>query len=310
LTVDLDPVGSESKLSAEEYQLGQRVVSNFEQILKFWLFDRDIVSKVSEVIKDTTKCDNPILLHHLPTFLKLLTVAFNASHQSCFLSGAASIMAHSTTQLISNSKNVYEQCSVQIVTIFAEKCSSMASMEQDPDVPFEFFEFYIHVLKKLPQSIQSLNESLCRTLFLHCLVQGLELQEQMSIQAILKFLREFVAMGYENSPLEHFTKNILVLIGAPIIRQIIKVRLINKGIGGGHPSSLVPKLGQTLFQFFVFFPVATQEGMIACLQEPDFPSRKVNDVEKQAFIKSLAGIRKVKLFNDTVRAFSAKCRGL
>jgi hypothetical protein len=230
--IDLDPSTLERQMTSTEALLGKRLLACFEQIFQLWIVEQDVLVKLCEVIKDSARCDNAIIMNHLSSFLRLLAVVFEAEQHSCFLSAAASIMAYSTTQLIGLSQNEYEECCNRLVCTFAEKCSSVSNMQQDPDVPFDFFEFFIEVIRKLPKTILSYDDSLCRILFLDCLVQGLGLKEQLAIQAILKFLREFVATGYEGSPLESFTKNIFAIIQKPVIYQLVKVFFINVGYWG------------------------------------------------------------------------------
>jgi hypothetical protein len=156
----------------------------------------------------------------------------------------------------------------------------------------------------MPHVATALDQQTCEKLFMNCLLEGLSLQEHAAIQAIFKFIKEFVSMGYENSPLEKFVKEILRVVGSSIIKQLLF------GLGGGQPSSLVPKVGNVLLQLFIFFPTATREGLTQWLSQEGFPTSNVTLQEKELFVKTLSGTRKPKMFNEAVRVFSSKCRGL
>jgi hypothetical protein len=210
-------------LSNEDMEVTSKLLRIIETIFQRWLHELDVVQTVCEVIRDCTRCDNIIIKSLLPRLLPTLTAVFNLSQQSCVLSSATAILDHSTPQKIKLVQQEYDQSYTQLVVIFAEKCSSMEKMQQDPDIPFDFFEMFIAILRKLPHSVRNYPEQLCRTIFLDCLVHGLELREHFAIQGILKFLKEFIATGYEGSALEQFTKQILSIIGEPVIHQLLKV---------------------------------------------------------------------------------------
>jgi hypothetical protein len=224
LEVDID-----SSLSVEDMEVSSKLLQIIGAIFQRWLHELQIVQVTCEVIRDFTRCDNTIIKSILPRLLPTLTGAFSVNQQSCLLSSATAILDHSTPQKIQLVQQDYDQCYTQLVITFAEKCSSIEKMQQDPDVPFDFFEMLISIVRKLPNSVKNYPEHLCRLIFLDCLVLGLELREHFAIQGILKFLKEFLATGYEGSALEDFTKRILSIIGEPVIYQLLKVRAIDAG---------------------------------------------------------------------------------
>jgi hypothetical protein len=149
--------------------------------------------------------------------------------------------------------------------------------------------------------MQGIPEDVSKALFLNCVLPGMRLQEPLAIQSVLKFVKVFVSMGYDGSPLEMYVKNILGLIGAELVKQLIKSCCeLN--------TSMLPKCGQTLLQLFQSFPVETQQLLIVCLREEGFPSFKVGQKDKETFVKKLVGTRKLKDFNEAIKLFSIKSR--
>ncbi|KAJ2997317.1 hypothetical protein HDV02_005655 [Globomyces sp. JEL0801] len=296
--IDLEDSVPKKPLSETDKALGSRFHSLLSVILQFWLNDN---VEVCIILRDCHRSGISFIEAQFGNFMQLLADTFSKTQQACLLTTAATLIPTADQKITQEDIEVFSRSCTSICVSFATNCTTITYMENNPDVVAEFYQYLAWLLKRQAGIVLQLQNSIIEIIFGQTLIQGLMLQENLALQSILKFLRDFVNLNFETSPSEQFVKNVWGVICDPSDL---------KGIGGGHSSSVIPKLGETLLQLITLFPTETQNSLSNCLQQDGFPTALVTIEEKEVFLKTLIGIRKVKPFKECVRMFSLKCRGL
>ncbi|KAJ3261699.1 Importin-13 [Boothiomyces macroporosus] len=291
------------ELNEEEKQLGNRFVQVIGNIFRYWVSDLSITIEICIILKDAFKSEIKFIKAQSKIILEYISEAFNHAQHACLLSSAISVLPAINQSSAPNDTDLYP-ASIAICNTFSQKCTNLPFMEDNSDVIHEFYEFLTWLLRKCPSIVNDFQPQFIEASFRDCILIGLLMADVLILQSILKFLRELLALGSEQCPLEEFVKSILSQIGEPVFIQMLT------GIGGGQASSVVPKIADTLLCFITHFPVASQQLLKICLDREGFPSQKVTHEDKENFQKEILGTRKSKPFKEAVRAFSLKCRGL
>ncbi|KAJ3276978.1 hypothetical protein HDV01_000030 [Terramyces sp. JEL0728] len=290
-------------LDEEETQLGNRFVQVIGNIFRYWVSDLSIVIEICIILKDAFKSEIKFIKAQSKIILEFISEAFNQAQHACLLSSAIAVLPAINQSSAPNDAALYPAC-IAICNTFAQKCTNLSFMEDNSDVVHEFYEFLTWLLRKCPSIVNDFQSQFIEAVFRDCILVGLLMADVLILQSILKFLRELLALGSEQCPLEGFVQSILSQIGKPVFTQLLT------GIGGGQASSVVPKIADTLLCFLTHFPAASQQLLKICLADKGFPSPKVSAEDKENFQKEILGTRKSKPFKEAVRAFSLKCRGL
>ncbi|KAI8589630.1 armadillo-type protein [Geranomyces variabilis] len=190
---------------------------------------------------------------------------------------------------------------VSVVTI---KLFEQQDMQTYTDIVHSYFDFLRRCINLCPWALIALPQEVIDGIFSNLALKGFGMQERMALGTLLDFFITVINQDYDESELMQLVQYIVNRIGQQLVFLLIQA------IGGQQPRSMDDKLADTLFKLNMRYPDLTRAALFTCLAQPDFPSSRVSAAEKEAFIKSAAGLRHLKRFRDAVKKFGLLCRGL
>ncbi|KAJ3367666.1 hypothetical protein HDU91_001201 [Kappamyces sp. JEL0680] len=243
-------------LSPEDASLGARFLEMSESVLGFFVHDEPILQEMSLVLGDCAKAHFPFFQPHAAQLLRLTANAFLATRHAFLITSCTllfrSIDFHSASTVVSKT-------AADVCCVFAEHFTSLTAMEASPDVVHEFFEFLWEVLHTQMSVVEHFPQDLVEAIFGTGIINGLQVQEFLAFNAVLKFVHGIVGLGMASTTPTIVTR-ILDLVCKPVLECFLK------SIAGAHSSSLLPKISKAMLELIAALPNACQAHLVQLLQ--------------------------------------------
>ncbi|KAJ3305067.1 hypothetical protein HDV03_001993 [Kappamyces sp. JEL0829] len=251
--VDVDQLDG---LSPEDASLGARFLEMSESVLGFFVHDEPILQEMSLVLGDCAKAHFHFFQPHAAQLLRLTANAFLATRHAFLITSCTllfrSIDFHSASTVVS-------KAAADVCCVFAEHFTSLTAMETSPDVVHEFFEFLWEVLHTQMSVVEHFPQDLVEAIFGTGIINGLQVQEFLAFNAVLKFVHGIVGLGMASTTPTIVTR-ILDLVCKPVLECFLK------SIAGAHSSSLLPKISKAMLELIAALPNVCQAHLVQLLQ--------------------------------------------
>ncbi|OUM69669.1 hypothetical protein PIROE2DRAFT_2300 [Piromyces sp. E2] len=315
-------VNKDNKIVLNQEQLQQfEILSNgcyeiIEMILRLYSNDYEIMSIVSQFFRFSFRSALPFLSPKMEMLTLLLSSCYEVSKQSNILTIVKDLLwvyspynKYPCSLLEINNDPIKIDRNIVLLLTSATQTTiqylnSEIAVSQNRDIVHFFFSMLIEFISIKPTIFKNLQPELLEKIFGLLLVALKVQDDKFALQHVKKFLISFILCDDETSELKEISHQVILIIGNNIIREVLY------GIGGGKPRSLISILSEILFKMKVKYPNNVNEWLNVLLSQDGFPSKYVDNVVKQQFIKDVMGTRQYPKFKTVITEFSIRCRNL
>ncbi|XP_048762818.2 importin-13-like [Ostrea edulis] len=275
----------------------QQLAPIIHSLLANWIIDPGIVEGICDMFKHAlrTLLDDFALLSKDVAELLMQMYQVNPSPAILDLAKQLIIMHHEDPQL-----------SLVVTALLGSVCNTTLELfskgpQNYTDVIEAFMNLLSQVLKKSKSILTTEQCSIQISSLFHSALQALSLPEQPTVKATCSFMGEFLSAG-ETTPV---IKALVQEEGSLLLDKILRA------VGGEVARGLVENLSDIFLMLNKHYPENMLVWMNQLLKQEGYPSPKVNQEDKEAFIKAILRekINKRKI-REVSKEFSLKCRGL
>ncbi|KWU41813.1 hypothetical protein RHOSPDRAFT_36639 [Rhodotorula sp. JG-1b] len=275
--IDLDASLDETSFVRESAQrilsdprivdLRQRLAAGIEGVAQTWPGDAEIVSALSDYIRQSTSdaVPSPVALDSL-ALLNLCANALKLAPSSVWLGAAAQLLARMARDLSDASISDTELASLMIPV----EAVLNVILTAYPDIT----RLYPRIFSALP-----LNYLEAVLAFAE---RGLAMQEQFSLKTTIELLLSSVQQTRMASPSATTYQNVVL----PRIPSILRSTLL--AIGGGAPRSHLVSLSELLHACLLRVPDQARPALKTLLAEPGFPTERATHESKARFERAIS----------------------
>ncbi|GAA5959566.1 hypothetical protein JCM8115_003751 [Rhodotorula mucilaginosa] len=317
--IDLDTSLDETSFVRESAQrilsdprivdLRQRLAAGIEGIAQTWPGDAEIVTALSDYIRQSTSdaVPSPVALDSL-ALLNLCANALKLAPSSVWLGVAAQLLARMSRGLSDASISDAELASLMtpveaVLNVILTAYPDVSTMDENPDVVAAFLAFCSQITRLYPRIFSALPLNYLEAVLAFA-ERGLAMQEQFSLKTTIELLLSSVQQTRMASP-SAATYQTVVL---PRIPSILRSTLL--AIGGGAPRSHLVSLSELLHACLLRVPDEARPALKTLLAEPGFPTERATDESKARFERAVSAARTGKQVRQAVTDFALVCRGL
>ncbi|XP_062578604.1 importin-13-like [Saccostrea cucullata] len=275
----------------------QQLAPIIQSLLANWINDPGIIEGVCDMFKHAlrTLLDDFALLSKDVAEMLVQMYQVNPSPAILDLAKQLIIMHHEDPQL----NTVVTALLGNICTVTLELFTK--GPQDYTDVIEAFMNLLSQVLKKSKSVLTTEQCVLQISSLFHSALQALSLPEHQTVKATCSFLAKFLSAG-ETTPV---IKALVQEEGSLLLDKILRA------VGGEAARGLVENLSDVFLMLNKHYPENMPVWMNQLMKQEGYPSPKVNQEDKDAFIKGILRekINKRKI-REVSKEFSLKCRGL
>jgi hypothetical protein len=250
-------------LSADEKQVGDRLLEIITQIFTRFPQDVVLIQEASLVVKECCKSGLQFIKPYRLSFFDITCAAFAKCRQACLLTSLTAV--YNSIYLKTSDKAAFPleriiKGTFEVSVVFASNYSLVTAMESHPDVVSEFYDFLSAVLASKKGVLEKFPHEVLHAIFVIAVVEGLQVQEMLAYNSVLRILCLMVDLSQASSEPTVF-QDVLQVVCKPVVKQFIS------SIGGNHSQSILPKICKTLLAIMVAVPTLVHEALSECLQQ-------------------------------------------
>jgi hypothetical protein len=278
------PIGIELSESTEPLTEQEQITSvRFYEIisglLDRFVDDLTILSELSMLLKECCKSGLSFIDAASVILLQKVASAFSRNPQSCLISTASSLFRRATNSSYQKTvdADLNTPC-LEISQVFIANGISLESLESYPDLIHEYFIFLWEIILAKKGIVEQFPPPIVETIFAVALMNGLQVQEMLAYNTVLKFIKDFVTFGTE--PL---ASQVMQILCKPIMERFLNSVL------GAHPKNLMAKITSTMLEVIIAYPSQSQQAVLEYLQQHPKLCAKVDKTITERFYKDLFG---------------------
>lgn len=274
----------------------QQVAPIIQALVTKWIADDSIIEAVCELFKRSLRTLMDDFTGIAQDVSQMLIQMYQAvTHKAILdLSKQLILMFGQDTGYIEMSNMLFKALSDKTLQLFIHGVNQSFT-----DVIEGFMNFLAQVIKKSRHII--LNSHCDVAGIFHAGMQSLSLPEHHTVKASSSFLVEFISFCPESPALNQVVINEGHILADHLLRAI----------GGESSRNIIDNIADVLFTLNKFYTEQLAKWLHDLLNKEGYPSTRVNNQDKEQFIKSLLREKGNKRrCREIVKEFTLKCRGL
>ncbi|GAA5873443.1 hypothetical protein JCM3774_002418 [Rhodotorula dairenensis] len=317
--IDLDASLDETSFAREGAQrilsdsrvvdLRHRLAAGIERVAQTWPGDAEIVTALSDFIRQSTSdaLPSPVALDSL-ALLNLCVNALKIAVSSVWLGVGGQLLARMSRDLSDGTISDAELASLTtpveaVLSVILTAYPDVSTMGENPDVVAAFLAFCSQITRLYPRIFDALPHNYLEAVLAFA-ERGLAMQEQFSLKSTTELLLSSVQQTRMASPSATTYQTVIL----PRIPSIMRSTLL--AIGGVAPRSHLVSLSELLHACLLRVPDQARPALKALLAESGFPTERATPESKARFERAVSSARTGKQVRQAVTDFALVCRGL
>jgi hypothetical protein len=275
--INIEISGSKEPLSEHDQVIAVRFYEVIAGLLDRFVGDLTMICELSMLLNECCKSGLSFIDVTSGALLEKVVITFSRTLQSCLILTAASLFRRAiySSHKATSDAELQKSC-LEISQAFISNGISHQALEANPDLVHEYFSFLWDLILAKKGIVEKFPASVLESIFAVALLNGLQVQEMLAYNRILKFIKDFVTFGTE--PL---ASQVMQLLCKPMME-----RLLNS-ILGAHPPNLMAKITSTMLEVIIAYPSQSQQAVLEYLRQHPSLSTKVDNAVIERFYKDL-----------------------
>ena len=277
--IGIEISGSTEPLNEQEQVTSARFYEIISGLLDRFVNDLTVINELSQLLKECCRSGLSFIDAISDALLQRVAFSFSRTPQSCLISTASSLFKRAiySSQLKTADKDLLKPC-LEITQVFISNGISQEALEASPDLAHEYFEFLWEIISAKKGIVEQFPPSIVEAVFAVALMNGLQVQEMLAFNTVLKFIKDFVTFGTEA-----LASEVMQILCKPIMERFLNSLL------GAHPPNVIARITSTMLEVIIAYPSQSQQAVLEYLQHNPRLSAKVDKTITEKFYKDLFG---------------------